>query len=248
MSLIILLFKRKAISESIAKFRALSPKAQRKCVWLNLGGGVFLTVNWFTFIYVMNHISIKATSLAYLVCPILTTLLAHFILKERLNKAQWLAVGLSLTGCGVLSYVNPIDMIFSLVIGLSYAFYLVSQRENTGFDKLLVLSIHIVFSAILLAPFYPVYSAAIPAARSFYIYIGLIAVVFTILPLFLNLYALKGINSSTVGMMLNINPLIAFLLAIIIFKETIDFTQIVGYMIIFISVIVFNFHLLSRKR
>ncbi len=247
MSLIILLFKRQTFLKNISVFKALPLRAKRKSLWLNVGGGIFLTVNWFSFIYVLNHISIKATSLAYLVCPILTTLLAHFLLKEKLTKNQWLAIGLSLTGCVVLSYVNPMDMMFSLVIGLSYAFYLVSQRENTGFDKILVLSFHIIISAILLAPFYPIYSAAIPSSPKFYTYIGLIAVAFTILPLFLNLHALKGINSSTVGMLLNINPLIAFLLAIIFFREQIDLTQIIAYIVIFISVIIFNVHLFSRK-
>jgi chloramphenicol-sensitive protein RarD len=246
-SLIILLFKRKMLLENIAEFNALPLSAKRKSVWLNVAGGIFLTVNWFSFIYVMNHISIKATSLAYLVCPILTTLLANFVLEEKLTKTQWLAIGLSFIGCGVLSYTNPMDIMFSLVIGLSYALYLVSQRENIKFDKTLVLGFHIIFSSILLAPFYPLYSASIPSAASFYLYIGLIAVAFTILPLFLNLYALKGINSSTVGMLLNINPLIAFVLAIVIFEEPIDLTQIIAYIIIFISVIVFNVHLFSRK-
>jgi chloramphenicol-sensitive protein RarD len=247
MSLIILLFKRRTLYENIARFKSLPPSGKRKNIWLNVGGGLLLTANWFSFIYVMNHISVKATSLAYLVCPILTTLLAHFILNEKLTKTQWLAIGLSMVGCGVLSYSTPVDMMFSLVVGLSYALYLVSQRENTGFDKVLVLSFHIIFSAIVLAPFYPVYSAALPGAASFYMYIGVIAVALTIVPLFLNLYALKGINSSTAGMLLNINPMIAFLLAIVIFKEAIDVTQIIAYTMIFISVIVFNIHLFSRK-
>jgi chloramphenicol-sensitive protein RarD len=247
MSLIILLFKRRTLYENIEKFKSLPPSGKRKNILLNVGGGLLLTANWFSFIYVMNHISVKATSLAYLVCPILTTLLAHFILNEKLTKTQWLAIGLSVVGCGVLSYSTPVDMMFSLVVGLSYALYLVSQRENTGFDKVLVLSFHIIFSAILLAPFYPVYSAALPGAASFYMYIGVIAVALTIVPLFLNLYALKGINSSTAGMLLNINPMIAFLLAIVIFKEAIDVTQIIAYTMIFISVIVFNIHLFSRK-
>jgi chloramphenicol-sensitive protein RarD len=247
MSLVILLFKRKKLLENIAEFNALPVQAKRKSFLLNVGGGIFLTMNWFSFIYVMNNISIKATSLAYLVCPILTTLLAHFLLREKLTKMQWLAIGLSLTGCGLLSYANPMDMMFSFIIGLSYALYLVSQRENVKFDKTLVLGFHIIFSAILLAPFYPFYSAAIPSATNFYIYIALIAVALTILPLFLNLYALKGINSSTVGMLLNINPLIAFALAIVIFKEPIDLMQIIAYTIILISVIVFNIQLFLRK-
>ena len=215
---------------------------------LNAGSSVLLTANWFSFIYVMNHISIKATSLAYLVCPILTTLLAWFILKEKLTRQQWLAIVLSIAGCVILSYANLMDMVFSLIIGLSYALYLVSQRKNTGFDKFLMLSIQIVFSSLLLLPFYPAYSAPVPVETTFYFYIGLIAVAFTIIPLFLNLYALKGINSSTVGMLLNINPLIAFILAVAVFKEHIDRIQVIAYAIIFLSVVLFNAQLLFKKR
>ena len=47
-------------------------------------------------------------------------------------------------------------------------------------------------------------------------------------------------NSSTAGMLLNINPIIAFILAIVFFHEAISLLQIVGYTIIFIAVIVFN--------
>ncbi|HEX8608874.1 MAG TPA: EamA family transporter, partial [Pedobacter sp.] len=208
MLVIALSFKRAKLKETLYKFKSLAGKKKQKAILLNVGGSVFLTINWFSFIYVMNHISVKATSLAYLVCPILTTLLAFFILHEKLNRMQWLSVALSITGCILLSYANMVDMIYSMIIGLSYAAYLISQRENTGFDKFIVLTFHIVLSAVMLLPFYPAFSAAIPTEFRFYLYIEIIAVLFTILPLFLNLYALKGIGSSTVGMLLNINPII----------------------------------------
>lgn len=246
MSVILLLFKRKKVVEHIALFKALPGKERRKTLLLNIGGGVLLTANWFFFIYVMNHVSVKATSLAYLVCPILTTLLAYFILREKLNKSQWLAVALSITGCLLLSYSRIEDMAFSLIVGLSYALYLVSQRANKGFDKFIVLSFQIIVSALLLLPFYPAYSAALPSAPSFYAYIGIIAIAFTILPLLLNLYALGGINSSTAGMLLNINPIIAFFLSWFVFEEQMDTIQLVAYGIIFMAVILFNAHYLFR--
>jgi len=94
---------------------------KRRAVLLNVAGSIFLTGNWFSFIYVMNHVSIKATSLAYMVCPILTTLLAFFLLHEKLSKLQWLAVLLSISGCLLLSYADITDMLFSMVIGFSYS-------------------------------------------------------------------------------------------------------------------------------
>jgi len=242
MLLIALLFKRKQIKETVQIFKALPKSEKRKSVLLNIGGSAFLMGNWFTYIYVMNHVSVKATSLAYLVCPILTTILAYFILQEKLSKTQWISVGLSISGCVLLSYAAIMDMVFSIIIGLTYASYLVSQRANKGFDKFIVLTFHIALAALVLLPFYPVFGGPVPTEFKFYLCIETIAIVFTIIPLFLNLYALSGINSSTVGMLLNINPMIAFGLAAFFFKENITPLQITAYGIIFTAVLVFNSH------
>ena len=242
MLIIAFTFKRKKIKEAVETFKALPKSEKRKSIILNIGGSLFIMTNWFTFIYVMNHVSVKATSLAYLVCPILTTLLAYFILHEKLSKTQWIAVGLSISGCILLSYANITDMLFSIVIGLSYACYLVSQRVNKGFDKFLVLTFHITLIALFLVPFFPAYSGPVPTEFKFYFCIETIAILFTIFPLFLNLYALSGINSSTVGMLLNINPMIAFLLAMFLYKEQFGLIQIIAYGIVFLAVLVFNSH------
>jgi chloramphenicol-sensitive protein RarD len=248
MLIVVALFKRQAFKDALATYKGLSPEKKRKVLLLNIGGSVLLSFNWFSFIYVMNHISVKAAALAYLVCPVLTTLLAWFLLKEKLTKLQWGAVGLSLVSCLLLSYANIIDMVYSSVVGLSYAAYLVSQRRNTGFDRFLVLTFHIVLSAIMLLPFYPAFGGALPTADKFYTYILIIAVLFTIVPLLLNLFALKGLGSSTLGMMLNINPLIGFTLAAVIYHEQISTMQIVSYSLIFVAVVVFNAAVVFGKR
>jgi chloramphenicol-sensitive protein RarD len=103
-----------------------------------------------------------------------------------------------------------------------------------------VLTFHILLSSLFLLPFYFIFGGGSPAASSFYFYIAIIAVFLTILPLFLNLYALRGINSSVVGMLLNINPIIGFSLATWVFHESNTPLQIVAYGIIFSAVIVFN--------
>jgi chloramphenicol-sensitive protein RarD len=246
---IVLVFKRRILRETVRSFQSMPVREKRQTVLLNISGSIFLTGNWFSFIYVMDHISIKATSLAYLICPVITTLLAFFILKEKLNKLQWLSVALSVAACLLLSYADLRDMLFSVVIGFSYACYLVSQRRNKGFDSFIVLTVHIVISALILLPFFHAFGGKPPAEMKFYVYIGIIAVFFTILPLFLNLFALTGIDSSIVGMLLNINPIIAFTLAIVVFHESISKEQIIGYSIIFISVIIFNWTaIFGRKR
>jgi chloramphenicol-sensitive protein RarD len=86
----------------------------------------------------------------------------------------------------------------------------------------------------------------VPAFGHFYLMIVLIAGVFTVLPLFLNLFALNKINSTTVGILLYINPLMNFGLAIMIFGETITTLQLIGYLFIIAALILFNFGNLKK--
>lgn len=240
MTLVTVLFRNVKLRNNLNNFKNLIPKDKRKIIGLNILSSILLTGNWFSFIYVMNHISVRATSVAYLVCPIITTILAFFILREKLSRLQWISVFLSAVGCILLSYANLLDMIYSSLIGSTYACYLIIQSTNSKFDKFLVLNFHMILSALILLPFFPTYSGPVPADFTFYFYIEIIAVMYTIVPLLLNLYALSGIASSKVGMILNINPIIAFILAGAVYHEKLDFVQILAYSIIFFAVIVFN--------
>lgn len=248
MLVISLLVRVSVLKRNIAIFKAMPPSEKKSIILRTLGGGVLLTANWFFFIYVMNHISVKAASFAYLVCPILTTVIAFFVLQEKLSKWQWTAVGLSVMSCLLLSFNNIADVAYSMIVALSYALYLVTQRKNFGVDKFLLLTIQIVFSALILLPFYPSFSAPLPTEPVFYEFILLIAVLFTIMPLYMNLYALQGVNSSTMGIMLYINPLMNFGIALLYFHEPINRFQIVAYSLILLSIVVFNERHIFRRR
>lgn len=240
MTLVTVLFRKVKLRNNVSYFKNLIPKDKRRIVGLNILSSILLTGNWFSFIYVMNHISVRATSVAYLVCPIITTILAFLILREKLSKLQWISVILSAAGCILLSYANLLDMVYSTLIGSTYACYLIIQSVNSKFDKFLVLNFHMILSALILLPFFPTYSGPVPTDFKFYLYIEIIAVMYTIVPLLLNLYALSGIASSKVGMILNINPIIAFILAGAVYNEALGGLQIVSYSIIFLAVIIFN--------
>lgn len=240
MLLVSSLFRRRVWKENRRHFLSLSPAQKKGALFQLFGGGLFLTANWFFFIYVTNQVSIKAAAFAYLVCPVLTTVLAWLILKEHLTRGQWAAVLLSATGCGILAFHHLSDLLYSLIIAFSYALYLVSQRKNFGADRFLLLTGQVGFSALLLLPFYPSFSGPLPVEGKFYILITTIAILLTILPLWLNLYALKQLKSSTVGILLYINPLLGFVLALSVYHEKVDHLQLWAYGVIVLAVVLFN--------
>jgi chloramphenicol-sensitive protein RarD len=230
------LFRRKQTLASIQYLKTTSKQERRK-----------LAINVFTSAIML--VSVNATSLAYLICPIITTVLASIFLNEKLNKLQWFSVLLSLTSCLILAYGHFTDLFYSMVIALTYAIYLVLQKKNTfPIDKFLGLTIHIVVSCILLLPILTVIDTNVPKTNTFYGLIVIIAVGYTIIPLFLNIYSLKGLDSSIVGTLLYLNPIISFLLAVFYYNEPITAPQIVAFSMIFLAVVIFNIAYLYTQK
>jgi chloramphenicol-sensitive protein RarD len=242
------LFRRKQVLESVQYVKTLTLTDRRKLLYNILFSAITLAANWFLFIYVMNKVSINATSLAYLICPILTTFLASIFRNEKLNKGQWFAIWLSLSSCLILAYGHLMDLVYSMIIALSYAVYLVLQRNKFQMDKFFTLTTHIVVSTILLLPILSVIDSNQPRTSTFHWYIIVIAIFYTIIPLFLNNYALKKLDSSIVGTLLYLNPIISFLLAITYFKEPINLIQAMAFGLIFAAVIIFNVAYLKGKK
>ena len=246
--LINFLFRKKILLQAKATFKQLSKKHKRKSVLMTVGGGFLLVLNWYLFIFAINHVSLQSASFAYIICPILTTVLAFILLKEKIDTWQWAAIGLCVVSCIILSFGNLYELLYSVVIAFSFGLYLISQRINTSFDKFLILTVQMVIASLVLLPFYPHYGGAIPDSSVFYMLLVLIVVVFTIIPLFLNLYALKGLNSANVAILMYTNPLIHFFLAIFYFKEAVSSAQITSYLLIAVSIVVFNKNILMNNR
>ena len=242
------LFRRKQTLQSIQFIKESSKKEKIKLLINLVASAILLALNWFLFIYVMNAVSVNATSLAYLICPILTTVLANFFLGERLNRGQWIAVSLSVISCIIMAYGHFIDLFYSFLIALSYAAYLVLQKNSFKIDKFFSLTIHILISTIFLLPILGVIDTTAVKSSEFYILILVIAIGYTIIPLFLNIFALKGLDSSVVGILLYLNPIISFLLAVFYYDEKINLFQIIAFSMIFIAIILFNISYLYEKK
>jgi chloramphenicol-sensitive protein RarD len=239
--MIIAAFKREAFRKDLAYLNSFSRSQRNKIIALTLAGGALLTVNWLTFIYIVNHINIKTASFSYLICPVITAVLGYVLIQERMTRLQWIAVGLCAISCVVMGIHSTLELGYSVLTALTYALYLISQRKNQGFDRMIILGIQVVFSFLILNLFYTNLITAIPSSGYFYQIILLIAVVFTVVPLFLNLFALNKINSATIGILMYLNPLFNFAIAFLVFHEGVTSVQLLGYAIIVMALVLFNY-------
>jgi len=213
---------------------------------LTLIGGGLLATNWVTYVYVVNHVSINAASFAYLILPIATTFLAFFILGEKLNSNKWLAVLLSGISCYLMANIDLKQILYISAITLSYSFYLITQRHNTRINRKISVFIQMILGTLLMLFIDPIKTAPAELTGAFWLYVSIIAVVFTVTPLLLNLHALNGMESSQLAFLIYVNPIIAFITGILIYHEKLTFLAAMSYLLLGVAIVIFNWEYIVK--
>ncbi|MCB2409436.1 EamA family transporter [Hymenobacter lucidus] len=248
LSLVLLLIinlttRRDTVRATWQQWRRAGRAERRRVTVSTVVGGALLTSNWLLFIYVVNKVSVQAGSFAYLICPILTALLGFVVLGEKLRRNQWLAIGLSALSCALLGTGEWRTVLMSLVVAFTYAAYLITQRKLQGYDRLLLLTVQLTLAALVILPTARLLGAD-PAAGfhdgHLLLMTAVLSVGFTVIPLFLNLFALNALPSGTVGILMYLNPIISFVLAFLYFGEQASVRQSVAYGVILLSVVLYN--------
>lgn len=242
---VIFIFRKKHLQADQLYLKSLNTSARRKIIWQILASAIFLTLNWYTFIYTVNNVSLQSAAFAYMVCPLITAFGGFIVLKENLSRIKLASLIIALISIILLATGSLREVLWSAVIAALYAFYLIIQRQMQHLDKLNVLAVHIAIAVLLMLPFYFFSHQAIPQSVWFWTNIVIIAAVFTIIPLFLSLYALIGIPSSTLGIIIYLNPIIAFAVAILYFNEKIDPHQLSAYLLLLFAVFLFNWNMIK---
>ncbi|MFW0714993.1 EamA family transporter [Pedobacter sp. N23S346] len=243
---VILLFRRAALKSDLTFLTSLSRSKKVQILLLTLLSAFLITGNWFTYIYAVNSVSLKAAAFAYMVCPLLTALCGFLILKEQLTKTKIAALLIAFISILLLATGSLHEVLWAVLIASFYAIYVIVLKVIKGVDKFNFLGVHLILSGLMILPLYFSQSSAFPADTFFWSHIFLIAVVFTIIPLFLNSYALLGMPSSALGILIYLNPIVAFAVAFFYFKEKIDVHQLFAYLLLLFSIVIFNAQLLKN--
>lgn len=244
--LFILLFQRNKLIKDLKLLKTGYEFSNKKLRLLLLTSGFLITFNWYAFIYVINHVSLNSAAFAYMVCPLITALAGFVLLKEEISRLKFIGIGLAVISVIILATGSLRDVTWSVITASFYAFYLITQRVMQSLDKINVLGMQLAIAFCIILPVYIFVANDVTTDWIFWLNIIIIAVVFTLIPLFLSLYALEGLPSSTVGIIIYINPIIAFCVAFLYFHESIQINQIFAYTLLLVAVIIFNWKIFSN--
>jgi chloramphenicol-sensitive protein RarD len=202
----------------------------------------FISVNWLGFVWAVNNGHVLEVSLGYYIGPLLNVLLGVFVLRERLNRAQWTAVGFAAAGVAYLTLATGRAPWIALLVGTSFALYGLI-RKTVKVEALPGLAIE----TILLAPLaagYLIWAEAHGigsfAHESGYLDVLLIAGgVITSVPLFLFAYGARQIPYSTMGVLQFIAPTLQLLCGLVVFGEPFEHGRAIGFVLIWAGLIIY---------
>ena len=240
------LFRIKQIKSDLDYFYSLENDGRKRIIILCLLSGILISGNWFTYIYVVNNVNLKSAAFAYMVCPLITAFAGFLILKEKLSLLKLIALGIAIISILILAQGSLRDVLWSVFVAALYSFFLIAQKVMSRMDKFNMLGLQLLIAAVLMFPFYIFSFQSFPLDTYFWINIVIIAIFFTIIPLFLSLYALIGMPSSTLGIIIYLNPIVAFAVAFFYFHEGISAYQFYAYSLLLAAVVVFNWNTIKE--
>lgn len=234
------------------KFRT---KIERKD-WLTLVlGGLFgVALNQMLFFMGLNLTFPIHASLIMMSTPLLITIIALFVLKERLKPQKALGLLMGISGAFLLmSAGKAITMTGSSAMGdffvflnaASYAIYLVMIKPlMQRYRPIIVIRWVFFFGFLFVLPFgYPQF-AAIDWSQfqaTDYAAVAFIVICVTFFTYLWNIYALQHLSPSTAGAYIYLQPIFAAIISMVVIGEHLTWIKVLATILIFTGVYLVNF-------
>jgi chloramphenicol-sensitive protein RarD len=218
-------------------------RRDRSVLGLVAVAAVLLTANWTGYVWAVVHDDVIQTALGYFIAPLGTVVLGVVALREHLRPAQKVAVALAAIAVVELTLAYGRVPVVALIISASWAFYgLLKRRIPMGeFEGLtgetLVLLLPAV--AIVALPAVAGHGLSTQGSTGQMILVALSGVA-TTAPLLMFAGSARRVPFTLLGPMQYIVPTINFLLGVFLYHEPLEASQIVGFALVWIGLIIFT--------
>ena len=211
-----------------------------------------ISVNWLVYVWGVNNGHVIDASLGYFINPLVSVLLGVLVLKERLNRAQWVAVGLAAVGVTYMTIILGRPPWISLALALSFGGYGLI-RKIVAVEAVPGLAVE---TALLtpIAAGYLLWCQHAGIGRFGHTGVSIDALLIgsglaTAVPLALFSYGARLIPLSTVGLIQYVGPSLQLVLGITVFGEPFPAVRAWGFVLIWLALAIYvgDSYLRSRR-
>ncbi len=219
--------------------RALAgPKVGR----MLLLSSVLISTNWGIYIWAVTHDRVVDASLGYFINPLVNVLLGVLVLRERLNRAQWLAVAIAALGVLWLAFVHGRPPWIALALAASFGVYglirklvAVDSVPGLAIESLILFPIALIW--LISAQWQGVGAFASGDIRSDALLV--VGGALTALPLIGFAYAARRIPYTLTGLLQYLSPTLQLLCGVLILGESFDRMQLIGFACIWAALAIY---------
>lgn len=212
-------------------WRGLPPRV----LLMLVASSLLISVNWGVYIFGVTSGHVLDTSLGYFITPLFSILLGVFLLREKLNALQRVAVALAACGVGYLAVRLGSPPWIALALAVSFGCYglirklvVIDAVRGLAVESCLMLPLAL---AYLLWSEWQGSGAFLHGAVSRDLLLAAGGAV-TAVPLVLFAYGARRVALSTLGFMQYIAPTVQLLLGIFVFHEHFGAVQLVAFVCI----------------
>ena len=226
---------------------------QRRIV-LTMGlAGIFIFINWQTYVIAATTGHVVEAALGYFINPIITVLLGVFVLRERLRPLQWVAIGVSFLAVVVLAVGYGSLPWISLILAFSFGFYgLIKKRVGPSVDAVTGLTLETAWLApVAIVQLFVVSSLSgltfgtVSPVHT----MGLLAAgVITAVPLLLFAAAARRLPLTVLGLIQFVAPVLQFLVGVFVLKEAMPLERWAGFGLVWVALIILTVDMVASGR
>ena len=228
-------------------------RSPRLLGWTALAG-ILIYVNWQVFVLGTLSGNVVETALGYFINPITTVLLGVFVLKERIRRLQWAAVGIAAIAVVVIVVAYGHVPWIALTLTASFGLYgLIKKKIGPAVDAVSGLTLES-FWLIPIAVVQLVIVATTPAGLTMgtagwpHAVLLAFAGVATAVPLLLFAAGTRRVDLAVIGMLQFLTPILQFVIGVVVLHEPMPPERWIGFVLVWIAIAVFVVDLLLAAR
>jgi chloramphenicol-sensitive protein RarD len=212
---------------------------------------VLITINWGIYVWAIGAGRAIETALGYYINPLFSIFLGAVLLKEKLDTAQMVAIGLAACAVGILAFDAGGLPWVSLSLCLSWGFYAFFRKTlpvgpNQGFFlEVLLLSVPALGYVIWLESTGRGHFGDTGMTDVFWL---LACGIITAIPLMIYANGAKLLRLSTIGIMQYIAPTMIFIIAVFVFGEPFGTTKLIAFVLIWAALFIYSGSMLRSAR
>ena len=210
-----------------------------------------ISINWLVYVWAVTHSHVVDTSLGYYINPLVNVLLGVIVLRERLNRAQWTAIGLAALAVLYLALLAGRPPWIAGTLAVSFSLYgfvrkVISVEALPGLttETLLLMPLAVGYLAWCQWAGSGALTTQGAGVAALLIGSGLI----TAIPLFLFAYGARLLPYSTVGVLQYIAPSLQLLCGVVLYRESFGPARAAGFALIWAALLIYAVDGLWRAR